>query len=266
MATLSEQIGTDQFERSAFQIEQVSVIIPDLSPAFNGYRIASIADIHLGQWITRARLDGVIGLINEQRPDLVAIIGDFFSYEVDRLSAEMAASLSKLSPKDLSVAVLGNHDHWVGEATVREVLRRSDIVDLSNDVHTLHRGDAALHIAGVDSVTLHKNRLDVVLAKLPPSGPAILLAHEPDFADVSATTGRFSLQISGHSHGGQLIFPGIGTLVRGPHAKKYPLGRYRIGKMVQYTSRGLGTNVFWIRINCPPEITVFTLASKEEGS
>jgi predicted MPP superfamily phosphohydrolase len=265
MATLSEQIGTDQFERSAFQIEQVSVIIPDLSPTFHGYKIASIADIHLGQWITPARLDGVIGLINEQRPDLVAIIGDFFSYEVDRLRAEMAASLSKLSPKDLSVAVLGNHDHWVGEATVREVMRRSDIVDLSNDVYTLHRGDAALHIAGVDSVTLHKNRLDVVLAKLPPSGPAILLAHEPDFADVSATTGRFSLQISGHSHGGQLIFPGIGTLVRGPHAKKYPLGRYRIGEMVQYTSRGLGTNVFWIRINCPPEITVFTLASMEEG-
>ncbi|HYC20704.1 MAG TPA: metallophosphoesterase [Candidatus Bathyarchaeia archaeon] len=263
MATLSEQIGTDQFERSAFQIEPVSVIIPDLSPAFHGYKIASIADIHLGQWITPARLDGVIGLINEQRPDLVAIIGDFFSYEVDRLSAEMVASLSKLSPKDLSVAVLGNHDHWVGEETVREVLRRSDIVDLSNDVHTLHRGDAALHITGVDSVMLRKNRLDVVLAKLPPSGPAILLAHEPDFADVSATTGRFSLQISGHSHGGQLILPGIGTLVRGPHAKKYPLGRYRIGEMVQYTSRGLGTNVFWIRINCPPEITVFTLASKE---
>ena len=266
MATLSEKIGSDQFEPSAFQIEQVSVIIPDLSPAFHGYKVASIADIHLGQWLTPKRLDGVIGLINQQHPDLVAIIGDLFSYEVDRLSAEMAASLNKLSPKDVSVAVLGNHDHWVGEATVREILRRSGIIDLSNDVHTMYRGDAALHIAGVDSVTLHKHRLDVVLAKLPPSGPAILLAHEPDFADVSATTGRFSLQISGHSHGGQLIFPGIGTLVRGPHAKKYPLGRYRIGEMVQYTSRGLGTNVFWIRINCPPEITVFTLASKEEGS
>jgi len=99
-----------------------------------------------------------------------------------------------------------------------------------------------------------------VLAKLPPSGPAILLAHEPDFADVSATTGRFSLQISGHSHGGQLIMPGIGTLVRAPHARKYPLGRYQIGDMVQYTSRGIGTNVFWLRVNCPPEITIFTLA------
>jgi len=265
MATLSEKIGSDQFEPSAFQIEQVSVAIPDLNPAFHGYKIASIADIHLGQWLTPKRLDGVVGLINQQHPDLVAIIGDLFSYEVDRLSAEMAASLNKLSPKDVSVAVLGNHDHWVGEATVREILRRSGIIDLSNDVHTLYRGDAALHIAGVDSVTLHKHRLDVVLAKLPPSGPAILLAHEPDFADVSATTGRFSLQISGHSHGGQLIVPGIGTLVRGPHAKKYPLGRYLIGEMVHYTSRGLGTNVFWIRINCPPEITVFTLASKESS-
>lgn len=265
MASLSEKVRSDQFDPSAFQIEQVSVTIPDLSPAFDGYKIASIADIHLGQWLTPKRLDGVIGLINQERPDLVAIIGDLFSYEVDRLSAEMVAALNKLSPKDVSVAVLGNHDHWVGEATVREILRLSGIIDLSNDVHTLYRGDAAVHIAGVDSVSLHKHRLDIVLAKLPPSGPAILLAHEPDFADVSATTGRFSLQISGHSHGGQLIFPGIGTLVRGSHAKKYPLGRYRIGEMVHYTSRGLGTNVFWIRINCPPEITVFTLASKESS-
>ena len=259
MAMLSEKIGSDHFEPSAFQIERVSVTIPDLAAAFDGYKIASIADIHLGQWISPARFDGVIGLINEQHPDLVAIIGDLFSYEVDRLSDEMVLSLSKLCPKDVSVAVLGNHDHWVGEAAVREILRRSDIFDVSNDVRSVRRGDAALHIAGVDSVMLNKHRLDVVLAKLPPSGPAILLAHEPDFADVSATTGRFSLQISGHSHGGQLIMPGIGTLVRAPNARKYPLGRYQIGDMVQYTSRGLGTNVFWLRVNCPPEITIFTL-------
>ncbi|MGZ8875427.1 MAG: metallophosphoesterase, partial [Halobacteriota archaeon] len=64
----------------------------------------------------------------------------------------------------------------------------------------------------------------------------------------------------GHSHGGQFIIPSIGTLVKAPHAKKYPLGRYQVGDMVHYTSRGLGTNVFWIRVNCPPEITIFTLA------
>ena len=94
MATLSEKMGSDQFEPSVFQIEHVSVTIPDLSPAFDGYKIASIADIHFGQWLTPARLDGVIGIINQQHPDLVAIIGDLFSYEVDRLPAEMAASLN----------------------------------------------------------------------------------------------------------------------------------------------------------------------------
>jgi len=263
MTTLSEKIGGDQFDPSAFRIEQVSVTVPDLSPAFHGYKVASIADIHLGQWLTPKRLDGVVGLINQQHPDVVAIIGDLFSYEVDQYSTEMTACLTNLTPKDVSLAVLGNHDHWVGEAAVRAILKQSNIVDLSNDVYTLHRGDALLHFAGVDSVMLHKHRLDVVLNKLPPSGPAILLAHEPDFADVSATTGRFSLQISGHSHGGQFIIPSIGTLVKAPHAKKYPLGRYQVGAMVHYTSRGLGTNVFWIRVNCPPEITIFTLASAD---
>jgi predicted MPP superfamily phosphohydrolase len=260
MTTLSEKMGRDRFEPSVFQIEHVCVTIPDLDPAFDGYRIASIADIHVGQWLSPKRLDGVIGIINQQHPDLIAIIGDFFSYEIDRFSAETTASLNRLNPNDVSLAVLGNHDHWVGEGAVREILKQSNIVDISNDVHTLHRGDALLHFAGVDSVSLHKHRLDVVLSKLPSSGPAILLAHEPDFADVSATTGRFSLQISGHSHGGQFIIPSIGTLVKAPHAKKYPLGRYQVGDMVHYTSRGLGTNVFWIRVNCPPEITIFTLA------
>jgi uncharacterized protein len=260
MTALSDKLGGDGFEPSVFQIEQVSVTIPDLDPAFEGYRIASIADIHLGQWLNPKRLDGVIGMINQQHPDLIAIIGDLFSYEVDRYSTDTVALFTKLNPKDVSVAVLGNHDHWVGEAAVREILQQSNIIDLSNDVHTLHRGGASLNVAGVDSVSLHKHRLDVVLSKLPSSGPAILLAHEPDFADVSATTGRFSLQISGHSHGGQFIIPNIGTLVKASHAKKYPLGRYQVGDMVHYTSRGLGTNVFWIRVNCPPEITVFTLA------
>ena len=102
-----------------------------------------------------------------------------------------------------------------------------------------------------------------MLEKLPESGPAILLAHEPDFADISAATGRFSLQLSGHSHGGQMIIPGLGTPFRGSEFKKYPLGRYDVGDMVQYTNRGLGTNVFWIRINCPPEITMLNLQSSK---
>ena len=140
MTALSEKTGHDGFEPGVFQIEHVCVTIPDLNPAFDGYRIASIADIHLGQWLNPKRLDGVIGMINKQHPDLIAIIGDLFSYEVDRYSTETIASFTKLNPNDVSVAVLGNHDHWVGEAAVREILQQSNIIDLSNDVYTLRRG------------------------------------------------------------------------------------------------------------------------------
>jgi predicted MPP superfamily phosphohydrolase len=162
------------------------------------------------------------------------------------------------------VAVLGNHDYWLGAKRIRSILSESKIIELNNDVYTVTRDGWALHFAGVDSTTVKKNQLNKVLQKLPPKGPAILLAHEPDFADISAETKRFSLQLSGHSHGGQFVIPKLGTPFRGHSFKKYPLGKYQVGEMVQYTNRGLGTNTFWIRINCAPEITVIDLQSKEK--
>jgi len=259
MIRLLKKMHRRGFEPNFFEIGHVDVAIPRLDPSFRGYRIASIADIHLDEWLNARRFDEVIDLINRQQPDLVAIIGDLFSYEVDGLSQQMVAYLKKLRPKDASVAVLGNHDHWAGAAAVRQVLEQSDVIDLSNDILTLKKGRATLHVAGVDSVMWRKQRLDSVLKKLPPLGPAILLAHEPDFADISSATGRFSLQISGHSHGGQWIVPGIGPPIRGLYSRKYPLGRYRVGNMTHYTNRGIGTSIIRLRINCPPEITIFTL-------
>ena len=255
-----------EFKPDDFQIEEVEVDISGLNQAFEDYRIANISDIHLGQWITPEHLEGVVELVNQQEPDLIAITGDFVSYVFDEVAEDLESSLNKLKPKDASVATLGNHDHWLGAHKLRSILKRCDVIDVSNDVYTLKRGKAQLHIAGVDSVMLNKNRLDLVMDRLPENGPAILLAHEPDFADISSTTGRFSLQISGHSHGGQFVIPGLGTIIRGPHFVKYPLGKYQVKDMVQYTSRGLGTNIFWFRINCDPEITVFTLKINKESS
>jgi predicted MPP superfamily phosphohydrolase len=143
---------------------------------------------------------------------------------------------------------------------VRQTLQAAAVVELQNDVVSLQRGTAVLHLAGVDDIMVAANDLDAVLAKLPPDGPAILLAHEPDFADQSAATGRFALQLSGHSHGGQIVLPKIGPL-RGPMFKKYPNGRYQVGSMVQYTNRGVGTHTIRLRVNCRPEITVITLRS-----
>ena len=118
-------------------------------------------------------------------------------------------------------------------------------------------------MGGVDDVWSGIARLDVVLEKLPEDGAAILLAHEPDFADASAATGRFDLQISGHTHGGQVVVPFYGAPILPYLGQRYPAGLYQVGDMLQYTNRGVGMARIPIRINCPPEITLFTLESPE---
>jgi predicted MPP superfamily phosphohydrolase len=259
-SNLACKLNLRKFDPEDFKVEHMEFLIPGIGAAFRGYRILQISDVHYGQWISWDRLNGVINLINENAPDLVAITGDFVSYLIDNsMEDAMVSLLRKLKPNDRTVAVLGNHDHWASAERVHEILERSNIYDISNDVYVVSRGNSKLYIAGVDSVTAKKDRLDLVLEKMSLEGPAILLSHEPDFALKSAATKRFSLQLSGHSHGGQFVVPELGTPFRGHLFMKYPLGEYKVGEMIQYTNRGLGTNAYWIRINCPPEITAISL-------
>lgn len=260
VSRLSSKFGWRKFDPNDFKIEHQKIVIPSLAPAFHGYKIVHISDIHYGQWISADRLRGVVDLINQIDPDIVVVTGDFVSYLLnDKMEEEMVEQLSKLKPKGATVAVLGNHDHWAGVERVRTILRKSNILDISNSVFEASKPNSKLIIAGVDSVMLKKDRLDLVLERIPSNVPAILLAHEPDFASESAATQRFSLQLSGHSHGGQFIIPKLGTPIRGNQFMKYPLGMYKVEGMTLYTNRGLGTNSYWLRINCPPEITVITL-------
>jgi len=251
-------LARDRFDPRDFAIAPVEVPISGLSPAFDGYRIVQISDLHMGHWLNSERLEGVATLVNREAPDLIAITGDFISYSLKQIAEDMARGLSRMQAHDGTVAVLGNHDHWFDPQGVRAVLRRAGVRELPNDVMTIQRGSALLHIAGVDDITVGANDLEGVLQKLPEYGPAVLLAHEPDFADESAATGRFGLQLSGHSHGGQILIHRLGPL-RGELFRKYPLGRYQVRDMVQYTNPGIGTHVVRLRINVPPEITVFTL-------
>jgi predicted MPP superfamily phosphohydrolase len=104
-------------------------------------------------------------------------------------------------------------------------------------------------------------RLEDVTARLGDNSAAILLAHEPDFADRSEATGKFDLQISGHTHGGQIVIPFYGPPVLPHLGRKYPSGLYKVGNMFQYTNRGVGMHSLAVRFNCPPEITIFELIS-----
>lgn len=258
LAQAMHALGRDRFDVSDFAIVPLPVTLPDLNPEFEDYRIAHISDLHMGHWLNGERLDGVAALINQQNPDLVVITGDFVSYSMKQIEEDMIAGLQKIYAVDGVVAVLGNHDHWLDPTGVRRLLNAGGVRELANDVLSLHRGSASLHVAGVDDILVGADDLTKVLGILPDEGPAILLAHEPDFAEKSAQTGRFGLQLSGHSHGGQILLPGLGP-IRGEMFRKYPLGRYQVGDMVQYTNPGIGTHVLRLRINCPPEITLVTL-------
>jgi uncharacterized protein len=136
------------------------------------------------------------------------------------------------------------------------------VTELSNAVQTLERGAAKLHMAGLDSVLWKRANLNQVVEQLRiDDQAAILLVHEPDFADQVVQTVRFDLQLSGHSHGGQVVSPLLGPLVLTELGQKYVAGLYQVGNLQVYTNRGLGTAHTRVRFNCRPEITVITLHS-----
>jgi len=158
--------------------------------------------------------------------------------------------------------VLGNHDYRTNPDAVREMLQLCKITDLTNAVFRITREGGNLYLCGVDDVRHGDVRLNDVLTQLEENSPAILLAHEPDFADISAATEKFDLQVSGHSHGGQFVIPFYGPPRLPESGRKYHVGLYKIGNMFQYTNRGVGTDRLAIRINCPPEITLFVLENQ----
>ncbi len=249
-----------EIEPSQVAIERVTLKISRLDPAFHGYKLAHISDLHMDHtWMTEERLLDLMELVNEQKPDAIAITGDFVTDQAAPFENSLVKALQMLNPRDNTVAVLGNHDHWTDATVVRRAIGKSGITDLNNAVYSLRRGDAMLHLCGVNDVWEKQHRLDVVLQDLPNEGVAILLAHEPDYADTSSQTGRFDLQLSGHSHGGQVQVPFVGPVALPHMAHKYPSGLYTVNGMYQYTNRGLGMVSPQVRVNCPPEITIFTL-------
>ena len=252
-------IYVSQIEPFWFEIVPVNLTIPELAPAFDGFKIVQISDIHADTSMNRRKLNKIVEIVNQQQPDIVAITGDFFTYKPDPVGINLLeTALKKLTPKEKTLAVLGNHDYWFDPSAIRKILSQSNVLELSNSVYTIERGQARLNIAGVDDYLEQKSRLDLVIAQLSTDDVAILLVHEPDFADISAATERFSLEISGHSHGGQVRIPFWQPDILPPYGRKYPLGMYQVGNMIQYTNRGVGMVPPAVRFNCRPEITVFT--------
>jgi predicted MPP superfamily phosphohydrolase len=245
-------------EPSWFEVTQLRLKLPRLPAAFSGFRLAQISDLHFGGWMTLEKFKPALDLLYAQNPDAIAITGDFIE-ALPRQWDMVQDAFHKLAQRYPTFAVLGNHDYWTDAAMVRRFLKATGIRELSNDIYPLEKAGQKLYMCGVDDIWERKNDLRAVTDKLSMQDCAILMAHEPDFADQSATSGLFDLQISGHSHGGQISIPFFGPPLLPWLGRKYHTGLYQVGEMIQYTNRGLGMIRPPIRFNCRPEITIFTL-------
>jgi predicted MPP superfamily phosphohydrolase len=251
---------------NSLTVETVQLKLRRLPRAFSGLRVALISDIHMGGWMNRARFQRVADLVAEQGPDILLITGDFlFGRDFPEIAWQWIDDLrTVLTPLATSIptfAVLGNHDYWTNPGAVRKMLRRCGITDLTNTISTLTRDGQKLNLCGVDDIRAGNVLLEDVVAQLDENSAAILLVHEPDFADISAATEKFDLQVSGHTHGGQIVIPFYGPPILPRTGRKYHTGLYKVQNMFQYTTRGVGMDRFAIRFNCPPEISILVLES-----
>lgn len=253
-------------------VTRVEIPLVRLPHAFDGFTIAQLSDFHYDKLFSSAPIRTAVEIVNHLHPDLIALTGDFvtvpwFENSVStrkkfaQTAEPCAEILQGLQAPMGRFTVLGNHDADSDPVRVARALHEHHLPVLMNRAVPLERGRDRIWLAGIDDVLEGRPDLGLALANIPSTELTILLAHEPDFADEVSVT-SVDLQLSGHSHGGQIWIPGIGAPWLPLLARRYPRGLYRVRDLTLYTNIGLGTIRAPVRLNCPPEITLITLRSK----
>jgi uncharacterized protein len=245
-----------------FTIKKIDVTIAGLDPVFEGYKIVQLTDLHARSGImNRQQLAKVANIASQQQPDLIVLTGDYITNDAGSAAAMLTNAFGLLHAKDGVFATMGNHDRADLQSSrfIERALQNGRVKLLNNSVQSIDRQGHLLNIAGVDDVWLQHADLPRTIAQLPNTGANILLAHEPDFGDIAAASNRFELQLSGHSHGGQIVLP-FAPRVTPVWGKKYINGLYQLQGMQLYVSPGVGTTgPPQARFNCRPEVSVIVL-------
>jgi hypothetical protein len=239
-------------------VERVQISLTNLHPALEGFTIVLLADFHLYPFTQLELIRRTVALTNQLNPDLVVLLGDYVWRDVEAIF-ELAPALTGLNARYGLFSILGNHDLWTDVEIIKTGLAEARLPLLVNEGLTISAGKGSFYLAGVDDVWSGRPDLEAALQDAPAQVPVILLAHEPDPADTFSLDKRVVLQLSGHSHGGQIRLPGVGPVVTPYLSWKYDLGLYEVNGMWLYTNRGVGVTNVPIRYNCAPEITEITL-------
>lgn len=269
MLTLAAVVtGYGLVEAATVRVTRVTLTSADLPAEFDGFRVALITDLHIGPSRGRAFLERLVAQVNVEQVDLVVVAGDLVDGPVNYL-AEDLAPLSQLRSTYPVVVTTGNHEFFYDAADWVADWRRQGLTVLTNDALVLHRGSASIDVLGINDRSGQPplaEDLQAALAQLPAQGvsPAdtsrfrLLIAHQPRMAssaDGLAARVGVDLQLSGHTHGGQM-WP-IHYLV--PLQQPYLSGYRVVSQVPVYTSRGAGGYGPPVRVGAPPEVPVITL-------
>jgi hypothetical protein len=222
-------------------------------------RVAQLTDIHAGIFMTRDQMRHYVDQVIALKPDLFVLTGDYISNSTVFFPG-FVEEMARVRTPYGTFATMGNHEHWYGEiGYYRRIFEASRIHLLQNEHQVIQTESGAVAVAGIDDLRWGRPDLEAALRGLDPAVPTLLLSHRPEIFPAAARH-RIPLTLAGHYHGGQvkLSLPG-GELSLAHLRTPYPEGLYRIGPSHLYVSRGIGTTFTPVRLNAPPEITLFHL-------
>jgi len=243
--------------RNAAQVElrRNRVVLPELPPAFDGFTLLHLTDLHME--MNSTALQRIVELLPGLAYDACVLTGDFRAQTYGPYEAALDG-LRWFRPhlRDPVYGVLGNHD------TIRMVpaMERMGIRMLLNETEIIRRGDQRIHLVGIDDAHYYRvDNIEKAAGDIPHDEFSILLTHTPEIYRQAAHA-DFNLLLSGHTHGGQICLPGgVPIILDAKLPRKFGAGAWQYHGMHGYTSRGAGTSLVPVRLNCPPEITLHEL-------
>jgi uncharacterized protein len=262
-------LGGMYARRDNIVIESIHLSFRSLPPAFNGFKIALISDLHASFWVGEGYLSRVVDTVNRLDKDLVVITGDIITGSVNDFwkkwlpgskrdyTAMVCRVLGRLEAGS-KLAVLGNHDQWDGLETEKRLVRKLGevgIATLRNVSVPIQRGTEAIYVAGIDDVWFTHD-LARAMRTVPTKAFKILLSHSPDIMSDVKKEMRIDLTLCGHTHGGQVAIPYLSHhFLPIDNPQRYMAGLVREPYGYTYVNRGIGTLVFPFRLGAPAEIT-----------
>lgn len=253
-------------EPNRLVIHQETVSIANWPKELSGLKVAVLSDIHVGGWfIDDKKLRLIVERTNQLQPELIVILGDYMAGEgwtSSRVTPEVFGPVLKDFRAPIGVySVLGNHDWWWAGLRVRSGLEANGIKVLEDEVVEIKARGRSVWLAGLADLWTRPQNIEETIAQIPQDAPIIALTHNPDI--FPGLPQRVQLLLAGHTHGGQVRFPFIGTVIEpSRYGQRFVRGHVIENNHHLFVTTGIGTSIIPIRLGVLPEIVLLTIRSQ----